>query len=179
MVEPERPHEPGILRELLHTDGRLVLRLRGILRFEVGVFAELEADTHAIPQAVAVVIGTALLVGLGQGSWAGLFLGVASAIALWLLATGLIWAVAVLQGKLGEYARLLRCLGFAFLWFALLLGAGLPLIGPLLLVAAPLLSLASMVVAARQVLGVSSVRAAAICTLALGGPFLLLAWTLR
>ena len=87
--------------------------------------------------------------------------------------TALIWAVGGLAVEGGvDYARLLRCTGFAYAWFALLVGYSLPLVGPLFAWAGVLLSLASLVIATREVLATDTARAFAICVLALGLPLM-------
>ncbi len=175
--EPQPDRAPGALAQLLHHEGRLLARLRGVFRLDPEVYREIRGDVRAIPQAFAVVIGTAVLTGLGQGSLPGLFGGIAVAIVLWLAVTGLIWAVGVFWvGEAADYFRLLRCNGFAYAWFALLVGYGLPLVGPLFGWGGVLLSLASLVVATRSVLECSTREASAICALALGLPLLLIWW---
>jgi hypothetical protein len=137
------------------------------------VYEEIEADPHAIPQAFAVVILTAVLAGLGQGSLAGIFLGIACSILIWSVVTGLVWSVGVLvAGSGSEFPRLLRCLGFAYIWPALLVGASLPYLGRLLLWGGLLLYLGSLLLATRQVLRIPTGRAALVCAIALGFPLL-------
>ncbi len=176
-TDSDEQKRPGALAELLHPDGRLLARLRGVFRFDPDVYREVQADLGAIPQAFAVVIGTAVLTGIGQGSFAGLFLATAVVIALWLIVTGLIFAVSVLWVQsAADYFRLLRCNGFAYAWFALLLGYDLPFVGPLFGWAGVGLSLASLVVATRSVLDCSSARALGICAIALGLPLPVFWW---
>ncbi|MFQ5515212.1 MAG: hypothetical protein ACE5FG_12375 [Myxococcota bacterium] len=175
MAGPGNPTGGGLLAELLHPGGRLLERLHGVLRFDAQIYAEIERDPHAIPQAFAVVIVTAVLGALGHGSLAGIFLGIAGAIVVWCLATALVWGIGTLAtGEPVHFPRLLRCLGFAYLWFVLLIGAGLPWIGILFSWASVGLSLASGVLAIRQVLGVSTERALTIYAVSLGIPILLL-----
>lgn len=165
----------GFVRELLREEARLLPRLRGVFRFDPAVYAEIEDDAHATPAGFAVVIGTSLLVGLGQAWGAYAFLAVAGAILSWGLASALVWAVgALFFPETSDYPRLLRCLGFAFAWNMLQLGAGIPVLGALLLWAAILLWGASMVLVVRQVVRVPTAQAAAICLAALALPILLL-----
>ena len=167
----------GALAELLQPDRRLLARLGAVFRLDPQVYEEIQLDRAAIPQAFALVIATSILTGLGQGSIPGLFLGIVVSIVIWLLATLLIWGVSVFWvSRDVDYSRLLRCTGFAYTWFALLLGYSLPFVGWLFGWAALGFCLTSLVLASRQVLQVSSQRALAICVLALGIPLLLLWW---
>lgn len=168
--EPERP--PSLLAELIEPEGRFLPRLRGVFRFDAEVYTEIAGDANAIPQSFAVVIATAVIAGLGQPWLAGLFIRAVEALFAWMLASALIWLAATLAlGRAPDFPRLLRCLGFAYAWAALMFLAGLPWIGGLFELAAPLLCFASAVLATRQVLEVSTQRAAAICV----APLVLLA----
>ena len=175
MSTPEEPSPPGLLAELIHPEGRLLPRVTAVFRLDPEVYTEVAADPGAIPQAFAVVIGTSLLVGLGSGSIAGALIGVAWSISVWLFVAALLWgAGALVVGERSRYAPLLRCLGFAYVWFALFIGYGLPGIGFLFGWAAVVLCLASNVLAVRQVLAITTERAAALCALALGLPLVVL-----
>ncbi len=163
------------LADLLNLSGHLFARLRGVVRFEPQIFDEIDNDPHAIPQAFAVVIATAVIGSLGQGSLARMFLAIAGMIAAWATATALIWGTATLTtGKPLHFPRLLRCLGFAYVWFVLLIGGNLPLIGSLFDWAAVGLFAASAVLAVRQTLHVDLERALLICGISLLIPILLL-----
>jgi hypothetical protein len=170
----EKSPASGLFAELLHPSGRFASRLAGVLRFERAAFAEIEQDPHAIPQAFAVVIGTAVVGSLGQG-FPGIFLGIAGAIVVWGAATSLVWAISTLAlGQVCPFPRLLRCMGFAYVWFALLIGGNLPFLGFLFNWAAAGLCLVSAVMATRQVLEISTERAFAICVISFATPLLLL-----
>ncbi len=162
---------------LLERERRLIPRLEGVLYFKREIYREIEADPHAIPQSIAVVAATSLLVALGQGGLVSVFAGLAGAIVLWMATTSLVWAV----GRFAvdepvDFSKLLRCTGFAYAWFSLELLAGLPILGELFAWAAVVLVLASFVVATREVLETDSARAALICAVALGVPLLVLMW---
>lgn len=175
MTTPDEPKAPGLIAELIHPDGRLLPRISGVFRLDPNVYSEVAADPGAIPQAFAVVLATALLVGLGSGSLAGVFIGVAWTIVVWLLLAALVWGVgALVVGERSEYAPLLRCLGFAYGWFALFVGYELPLIGPLFGWGAVGLCLVSNVLSVRQVMKITTEQAAAVCAVALGLPLVLL-----
>ncbi len=176
MASPDEPERETALGGLFRADRRLAERLHGVIRFDPAIYREIQADPHAIPQAVAVVVATSLLIGLGRNRLPIVFLWTALAMLNWVAITALIWAVGRLAVERAEYAQLLRCTGFAYAWFALLVGASLPLIGPLFAWGGVLLSFASLVVATREVLATDGPRAFAICALALGLPLLSLLW---
>jgi hypothetical protein len=165
------------LSVLFRGERRLAERLQGVIRFEPAIYREIQADVHAIPQAIAVVIASSVLAGLGRNSLPLVFLWTALAMLNWGVVTALIWAVGRLavEGEV-DYARLLRATGFAYAWFALLVGYSLPLVGPLFAWAGVLLSFASLVIATREVLATGTPRAFAICVLALGLPLIALLW---
>lgn len=168
--------KPGLLAELIHPEGRLLPRIASVFRLEPAVYSEIADDPGAIPQAFAVVLATSAAVGIGQVTIEGILLGMAWSIAMWLLIAGLIWAAgAVTIGERSHYAPLLRCLGFAYAWFVLFIGFDLPYIGGLFGLAALGLCLVSNVLAVRQVMGISTGQATAICAAALGIPLVLLA----
>jgi hypothetical protein len=167
----------GVIGALLERERRLIPRLEGVLRFEPAIYREIESDPHAIPQAIAVVIATSALAALGQASLVSMFIGLGFVIVLWMAATGLIWAVGRASvGTPVNFSKLLRCSGFAYAWFALLLFASLPILGGLFAWSAVLLSLASLVVATREVLETDTSRALLICGVALGIPLVALLW---
>lgn len=168
-----------MIGNLLAHERRLIPRLEGVLGFRSDIYREIESDHHAIPQSIAVVVATALLVGLGQGSGGlvSVFAGIAGAILLWMAATTLLWGVARFTTETPvEFSKLLRCTGFAYLWIALELFASLPILGPLFEWAAVILVIASLVVGTREALETDTARAALICAVALGVPLLALAW---
>lgn len=166
------------LHDLIHPERRLVQRLRQVLTLQSDVYGEIAADPGATPQAFAIVIATSVLVGIGQLSLAGIFIGMAWTLAMWLFIAGLLWSAgAVLVGEKSHYAPLLRCVGFAYAWFGLFIGFELPWLGPLFGIAAALLCLWSFVLAMRRVLELSTERAVALCAAALGVPLFVL-WAL-
>jgi hypothetical protein len=167
-----------VIGALLERERRFLVRLERVVRFDPAIYREIEADPHAIPQAFAVVIGVAILSALGQGTIIGLFAGLGGSILVWMIVTLLIWSVGrLVVGTHVELSRLLRCTGFADLWFGLMLFASLPLLGALFAWGAVALSLASLVVATRQVFETDTPKASLVCGIALGVPLLvLLGW---
>ncbi len=177
MADSDEPARDPALSVLFHAERRLAARLQGVIRFDPQIYREIQGDAHAIPQAIACVIATSVLAGLGRSSLPVIFLFTALAMMQWLIVTALIWTVGRFAVEGGaDYARLLRCTGFAYVWFALLVGYSLPLIGPLFAWAGVLLSLASLVIATREVLETDGPRAFAICVVALGLPVTALFW---
>lgn len=167
----------GVIGGLLERERRLIPRIEGVARFDGAIYREIENDPHAIPQSIAVVIATAALAALGQGNLVSIFIGLAGVIVLWMSATGLIWVVGRSSVDTPvDFSKLLRCAGFAYAWFALLLFASLPILGGLFSWAAVLLSLSSLVVATREVLEIDTTRALWICGVALGVPLVVLMW---
>jgi len=152
--------------------------VRGAFRLEPDIYAEIDRDPGSIPQAFAVVIGSALVAGLSWHPYL-MFMAVAGLLFAWLVAAALIWAVASLMlREEADYARLLRCLGFAYVWVTPLLFANLPLLlGSLISLVAIALLFYSFLLATRQVLAVPIERAALICGIATLLPILLI-WTL-
>src|SRR5262245_33054420 len=175
MTQPGEPQARGVIAGLLERERRLVPRLEGVLRFDSATYREIEADPHAIPQSLAVVVATSVLAALGQGGLVAMFLGLGAVIVLWMAVTGLIWVVGLATtGEGVDFAKLLRCTGFAYVWFALLLFGGFPIVGVLCAWGAVGLALASLVIATRVVLGTDTQRALVICAIALGVPLLVL-----
>jgi hypothetical protein len=164
----------GLLAELAHAEARFLPRVWGVLRFDPEAYAEIDADSSAIPQAFAVVIATSLLIGLGRGSFTGMFLGIAASLGFWLIGASLIWGVATVANEHVQFPRLMRCLGFAYGWFGLLIGSGLPWIGFLFGWGAVACAFGSLVLATRCVTGSTTGHAATVCAVALGGPIVLL-----
>ena len=153
----------------------LVDRLRRVFRMDEGVYEELASDIGAIPQALAIVAATSLIVGLGSLSISGIFGGMAWAIVMWLVSSGMVWLVAnAVSDDAVPYAALLRGLGFAYAWFALFLFNALPLIGWLISLAALVLTVLSGVYAVRACMHVSTGKAALVCALSILTPLLLL-----
>ncbi len=175
MAEPKNTSRSSVFADFLHPKGQFLSRVLAVLRFDPAVYREIQGDPHAIPQAFVAVIATAVLAGFGQGSLAAFFLGIAVAILLWALVSALVWGVGVLLlGVKTEFPRLLSCLGFAYVWYGLLIGASLPFLGVLFSWAGVLLYLGSLVLATRQVFETSTERAVLVAAIALGFPLLIL-----
>ncbi|MFQ5699270.1 MAG: hypothetical protein ACE5IL_13425 [Myxococcota bacterium] len=157
---------------MIPTSG-LVGRLERVMRMDSSVYSEIQADPGTLPQAFVVVLGTAVLIGVGQGSPAAVFLGIAGALGSWGLSTLLIWLAGTLVSESeAVYSELLRCAGFAFAWNSLGIAASLPWIGGLAEWAGLLLWTGSLFLAARAVFSLSPARTGVMCALAVGLPLL-------
>ena len=156
----------------MREEARLVPRVRGVLRLEPSTYAEVDADPGSIPQAFIVVIASAMIAGL-SGSFYLLFMSIAGLLFAWLVAAALIWAVATLVvGHEVDYARIVRCLGFAYVWVVPLALAQLPLlIGELISGTAIALLFYSFWLATKQVIGEHAFK---VCAIALILPLVLL-----
>lgn len=151
-----------------HAWDRFWDRVKGALAFDDETYADIDRDPGALAQSFVVVIAAAVITGLGNLYPSLIFLGVAGLLFAWLVAAALIWAVGTLAtGQDIDYSRLLRCLGFAYVWVAPFLLSGLWLIGDLIKLGGTALLLYSFVLATRQVLGVSTGRSARICAISL------------
>jgi hypothetical protein len=167
-------HSPTSLSAIFGAEGQLLSRLLRVFQLDDSVYAEIQDDVAAIPQAFVIVIATSVLVGLGQASLHGMFLGIASACVLWLVATGLLWlAGSIVVGDRTDYVPLLRCTGFAYAWFSLMLFGSLPLVGWIVGWAAVALCFTSLVIATRRILETTTGQALGICAVALGLPVLI------
>jgi hypothetical protein len=168
--------ERGFL-DLLSDEAHLWTRVRGAFRLEPDIYAEVDRDPGSIPQAFVVVIGSAIVAGLSWSPYL-MFMAVAGLLFAWLVAAALIWAVASLVTREEiDYARLLRCLGFAYVWVTPLLFANLPWIGALIGLVAITLLFYSFLLATRQVLAAPIERAALVCGIATLLPIVLI-WSL-
>ena len=152
----------------------MIQRMVGVARFDQRAVEEIEADTNANGQALAVVLLASLAAGVG---WIGVAPGrLAPILVLTVVATTgwVVWAyMTYLIGtrwfpetrtrtNVGE---LLRTLGFAGSPAVLFALAALPGVGPLVTSIVALVTLAAMVMAVRQALDYSStLRALAVCS---------------
>jgi hypothetical protein len=146
-------------------------RLVRVCRLDAHVFEEVEHDPSAMGQAAAVVALAALAQGVASLpvlGVMGVFAAVIGAFVGWFAGTAVIWLIGVrIMGHTSDYPELLRTLGFASVPQILLILGVLPL-GPLhgvLQIVVALLLLVAYVVAVRQALDVTTLRAVAVCIL--------------
>jgi hypothetical protein len=148
-------------------------RLVRVCRLDAHVFEEVEHDPSAMGQAAAVIALAALaqaVASLPVLGVMGVLAGVIGAFLGWFAGTAVIWLIGVrIMGHTSDYPELLRTLGFASVPQILLILGVLPL-GPLhgvLRIVVALLLLVAYVVAVRQALDVTTLRAVVVCVLTL------------
>ncbi len=148
-------------------------RIGFVHRLDSRLFDEVEIDPRALPQAFAIVLVAGLsrgVFGLSAGGVPGVVGSLAGAIALWLMATGLLVSVGVrwFHGTT-DFHQMLQTLGFAAapLW---LLAPAFFLGGPAHAAVGVFVhawAIAAAVIAVRQALDVGTARALATCGLSL------------
>ena len=146
-------------------------RLLGALKLQTAVYEEVEADTRATPQALAVVVISSVATGLGlsrTSSLASLIAGALAALFGWFIWAGLTYLIGTKilpepQTK-SDIGELMRTTGFASAPAIFHLLARLPLIGFAASFAVSVWMLVAMVIAVRQALDYrSTVRAVGVC----------------
>ena len=176
----------AMLRQLLNPKGggdmrgsrSLVDRMIRAAKLDVALYEEVEADTTALPQALAVVVIAQLSIGLGSAFFilwdhsAMTFLqavlwGVLMGIAGWLLWSLLVYYIGtrLFRGPETEsnYFEVLRTVGFSASPGALGILGFIPLLGWLIRLAIWVWMLVAMVIAVRQALDFTTGRAVATC----------------
>jgi hypothetical protein len=148
-------------------------RMIGAAKLDVHVYEEVEADTSAMGQAMAVVVLHALAAGIGSIGTGGMIGIVGSIIAS--LIGWFIWAFVIylIGTKLlpepqtrSDMGELLRTIGFAASPGLLLVLGAIPLLGMLISFAVRVWMLVTMVIAVRQALDYKSTgRAIGVCVL--------------
>lgn len=146
-------------------------RLIGAAKLDVEIYEEVEADTGAIPQALAVVVLSSLAAGVGlirDGGVVGLLAVTASSLVAWFIWAGLTYLIGTKmlpepQTK-ADMGELLRTIGFASSPGLLRVVGIVPMLGGLVSLIASIWMLVAMVVAVRQALDYRSTgRAVAVC----------------
>lgn len=134
-------------------------RLARVFRLDDEVYADVSADAPATGPALLVVLGAALLDGLGRsgdGGLEALLLGVAIGCVRWGVWVAALHGVARGLGFRSDLASLFRALGFAAAPFALGAGELLPGIGGLFWLAKWGLVLGGFVIATRRTLEIET-----------------------
>jgi flagellar biosynthesis component FlhA len=141
----------------------MVHRMIGASRFDIHIFEEVEADTSATRQALAVVFLVALATGIASLSTVGLLgllVGVVAAVAGWA-----IWALVVyfIGTKIlpehethADWGQLARSLGFAQSPGVLRVLGVVPGVGGIIFLVVSVWMLVLMVIAVRQALDYTS-----------------------
>ena len=141
----------------------MIKRMIAAARLDTAIYEEVEADSSAITQAMAVVVLVALATGIGQlrtGGLVGLVVGIPVSIGLWALWAWITHLIGTTILKTAEteanWGQLARTLGFAQSPGILKVVGFIPGIGPLLFAIASIWQLAAMVIAIRQALDLTS-----------------------
>jgi hypothetical protein len=154
------------------TSSSFVERVIGAIRLDPATYEEVEHDTDATWQAVAVVAVAAILTGVGSsgGRTENLFAGVLASVVFWAIFALFAYLVGVhlLKGPQtsATFGEVLRALGFSYAPSVFAILGLIPGIGSLIVFIAGLWSLIASVIALRQALEVSTGRAVAIAVVA-------------
>jgi len=146
-------------------------RLIGAAKLDVSIYEEVEADTSAMGQAMAVVALASIAAGIGSlrdAGISGLLMGTLGALVGWFIWAGLTYLIGTkmlpepqTQADMGE---MLRTIGFASSPGLLRVLGLVPFVGPLVWVITSIWMLLTFVVAVRQALDYQSTgRAVAVC----------------
>ena len=137
-------------------------RMIGAAKLDVETYEEVEHDESATSQAAIVVAIVAVCAAIGGagGGGAGIIAGPISALAGWLLWSGVTYFIGTRVFKgVATWGELLRTLGFAQSPGVLMLLSGLGFIGGLLSAAAGIWMLIAGLIAIRQALDVGTAEA--------------------
>jgi len=146
-------------------------RIIGAARLDVNTYEEVEADTSALGQAMAVVVMASVAAGIGSlrtGGFGGLVMATLAALVGWFIWAGLTYLIGTkmlpepqTQADMGE---MLRTIGFASSPGLLSVFGILPFVGALVGLITSIWMLLAFVVAVRQALDYKSTgRAVAVC----------------
>ena len=144
-------------------------RMIGAAKLDVHTYEEVEADTGATTQALAVVVLASIALGIGSvNAGGGLLGGALAALVGWVVWASIVYLIGTkllpepqTRSDVGE---LLRTTGFSASPGLLRVLGFVPGLGQLIIVAASIWMLVAMVVAVRQALDYSSTgRAVAVC----------------
>jgi hypothetical protein len=148
-------------------------RMIGAAKLDAGIYEEVEADTAAIRQAMAVVVLSSLAAGIGSIGKVGplgLVTGTLASLIGWFIWALITYVIGVkilpepqTQSNVGE---LLRTIGFSSSPGLLRVLGFLPLLGGLIVAVSSIWMLIAMVIAVRQALDYTSTwRAVGVCIL--------------
>ena len=148
-----------------------VERMIGAAKLDVNIYEEVEADTSATGQAMAVVVMSSVAAGIASlrgGGVMGLVLTTLAALIGWFIWAGLTYLVGAKMlpepDTKADMGELLRTIGFSSSPGILRVLGILPLIGPLVGLVAGIWMLVAFVIAVRQALDYKSTgRAVAVC----------------
>ena len=142
---------------------KIVQRMIGAAKLQPETFNEVEHDTSATRQALAVVALVAVATGigsLGAGGPIGFVIGIITGIGLWALWAWITYFVGTTLLKTAEtnanWGQLARTLGFAQSPGVIKVLGFIPVLGPLVFAIASIWQLVAMVIAIRQALDYTS-----------------------
>ena len=146
----------------------MIKRMIGAAKLNVALYEEVESDSSATIQAIAVVVIVSLATGIGlfgQRGVLGLIVGIPLSIGLWALWAWITYLVGTTILKTPEteanWGQLARTLGFAQSPGILKVAGFIPGIGPWFFFIAAIWQLAANVIAIRQALDFTSTGRAA------------------
>ena len=148
-----------------------VERMVGAAKLDVRVYEEIEGDRSAMPQALAVVVLSAVAGGIGVGSGIrGLVVGTIAGLLGWVVWAWLTYFIGTrllpepdTKADIGE---LLRTIGFASSPGILRVVGIVPILGSIVIVVSAVWTLVAVVVAVRQALDYRSTgRAIGVCVI--------------
>ena len=149
-----------------------VERVVGAARLDARTYEEVEADTTAMGQAMAVVAASALAAGVGSISSGatGAVAAVVGAVVGWFLWAVVTWLVGTKllpePGTSADLGQMLRTIGFSAAPGLLNVLGIIPVVGLLVWLVAAVWQLVAMVVAVRQALDYTSTgRAVLVCVI--------------
>ncbi len=161
-------------------------RMIGAATFDVPTYEEVEADTTATTQAMAVVVLSSIAQGIGfltQGGGSGFVFGAIVALIGWIIWAFLVYIIGTkilpepqTRSDLGE---LLRTTGFAASPGLLRVLGVIPVLGGLIMPAVTIWMLIAMIIAVRQALDYeSTLRAVGVCLIGWVICVVILVWSL-
>jgi hypothetical protein len=148
-----------------------VERMVGAAKLDVRVYEEIEADRSATPQAMGVVVLSAVAGGIGVGAGIrGLVVGTIAGLLGWAVWAGLTYFIGTRwlpePDTKADIRELLRTLGFATSPGILRVAGIVPIVGSIVIVVSAVWTLVAVVVAVRQALDYRSTgRAIGVCVI--------------
>ncbi len=147
-------------------------RMIGAAKLDAHTYEEVEHDSGAMGQAIAVVVLSSLAAGVGSvlyaGVWPGLVVGTIAALVGWVIWAFLAWIIGTKllpeANTKADMGQLLRTIGFASAPGILRVLGIIPGIGGIIVFVCNIWMLAAMVVGVRQALDYTSTwRAVGVC----------------
>ena len=147
-------------------------------KLDASLYEEVEKDVAATNQALLVVVVASICSGIGSaiggqmasglgGLVVGLVVGAVTALVAWLIWSFITYFIGtkVFKGPQTEatYGQLLRCIGFSDSPLILSILSFIPLVGGLISFVASIWALVAMIIAVRQALDFTTMRAITTC----------------